>query len=35
MHHVRVGRVILLILNVAIVTYLIVNIRYRRRAHLP
>jgi uncharacterized membrane protein (DUF2068 family) len=35
MHHVRFGRVILLILNVAIVTYLILNIRHRRRAHLP
>jgi uncharacterized membrane protein (DUF2068 family) len=35
MHHVRVGRVVLLVLNVAIVGYLIVNIRFRRRAHLP
>lgn len=35
MHHVRAGRIILLILNVVIVTYLIVNIRWRRRAHLP
>jgi uncharacterized membrane protein (DUF2068 family) len=34
-YHLRVGRVILLVLNVAIVTYLIVNIRFRRRAHLP
>jgi uncharacterized membrane protein (DUF2068 family) len=34
-HHIRAGRIILLILNVAIVTYLIVNIRHRRRAHLP
>jgi uncharacterized membrane protein (DUF2068 family) len=35
MHHIRFGRVVLLILNVAIVTYLIRNIRFRRRAHLP
>jgi len=35
MHHVRAGRVVLLIVNVVIVTYLIVNIRFRRRAHLP
>jgi len=35
MHHLRAGRVILLVLNVAIVTYLIMNIRFRRRAHLP
>ncbi len=34
-HHLRAGRVILLILNVAIVAYLIMNIRFRRRAHLP
>ena len=34
-HHLRVGRVILFILNVAIVAYLIMNIRFRRRAHLP
>ena len=33
--HLRVGRVILLVLNVAIVAYLIMNIRFRRRAHLP
>ena len=33
LHHLRVGRVILLVLNVAIVAYLIVNIRFRRRAH--
>jgi len=35
MHHVRIGRVILLVLNVAIVAYLVMNIRFRRRAHLP
>jgi uncharacterized membrane protein (DUF2068 family) len=35
MHHLRVGRVVLLILNVVIVAYLIMNIRFRRRAHLP
>jgi uncharacterized membrane protein (DUF2068 family) len=35
MHHLRVGRVVLLVLNIAIVTYLILNIRFRRRAHLP
>ena len=35
MHHVHVGRVILLVLNVVIVIYLIRNIRSRRRAHLP
>lgn len=34
-HHIRVGRVILLVLNVAIVAYLAMNIRFRRRAHLP
>jgi uncharacterized membrane protein (DUF2068 family) len=34
LHHVRAGRIILLILNVAIVAYLSVNIRSRRRAHL-
>jgi uncharacterized membrane protein (DUF2068 family) len=33
--HLRVGRVILLVLNVAIVVYLITNIRSRRHAHLP
>ena len=33
--HLRVGRVILLVLNVAIVVYLTMNIRFRRRAHLP
>ena len=33
--HLRVGRVVLLILNVVIVAYLIMNIRFRRRAHLP
>jgi uncharacterized membrane protein (DUF2068 family) len=32
-HHIRFGRVILLVLNVVIVTYLIVNIRHRRAAH--
>ena len=31
--HLRVGRVLLLILNVAIVTYLIRNIRHRQAAH--
>ena len=35
LHHVRFGRIVLLLLNVMIVTYLIVNIRRRRRAHLP
>jgi len=35
MHHLRAGRVILLVLNVVIVAYLIANIRFRRRAHLP
>jgi uncharacterized membrane protein (DUF2068 family) len=35
MHHLRVGRIVLLILNLVIVRYLIVNIRFRRRAHLP
>ena len=35
LHHVRVGRVILLVLNVVIVMYLVLNIRLRRRAHLP
>jgi uncharacterized membrane protein (DUF2068 family) len=35
MHHVRVGRVFLLVLNVAIVGYLIMNIRLRRREHHP
>jgi uncharacterized membrane protein (DUF2068 family) len=34
-HHVRAGRVVLLVLNVVIVAYLIMNIRVRRRAHLP
>jgi uncharacterized membrane protein (DUF2068 family) len=34
MRHLRVGRVILFVLNVTIVAYLIVNIRRRRRAHL-
>ncbi len=34
-HHIRVGRVVLLILNVVIVAYLALNIRFRRRAHLP
>jgi uncharacterized membrane protein (DUF2068 family) len=33
LHHVRVGRAILLVLNVAIVAYLIANIRARRAAH--
>ena len=32
-HHLRVGRVILLVLNVAIVAYLVINIRQRRAAH--
>jgi uncharacterized membrane protein (DUF2068 family) len=31
MHHVRVGRVVLLVLNLAIVAYLVINIRQRRR----
>jgi uncharacterized membrane protein (DUF2068 family) len=30
MHHVRVGRVVLLVLNLAIVAYLVINIRQRR-----
>ena len=34
-HHLRIGRVILLILNVAIVGYLITNIRLRRREVRP
>ena len=34
MHHVRAGRVILLVLNLAIVAYLVINIRQRRAAHL-
>ena len=33
--HLRVGRVVLLVLNVVIVAYLVTNIRFRRRAHLP
>jgi uncharacterized membrane protein (DUF2068 family) len=32
-HHLRVGRVLLLVVNVAIVAYLIVNIRSRRASH--
>jgi uncharacterized membrane protein (DUF2068 family) len=32
LHHVRLGRALLLVLNVAIVAYLIVNIRARRAA---
>jgi uncharacterized membrane protein (DUF2068 family) len=32
-HHLRFGRALLLVLNVAIVAYLIVNIRARRAAH--
>jgi uncharacterized membrane protein (DUF2068 family) len=31
-HHLRVGRVILLVVNVAIVRYLVINIRQRRAA---
>jgi uncharacterized membrane protein (DUF2068 family) len=31
-HHLRVGRVILLVLNVAIVAYLVINVRQRRAA---
>ena len=34
-HHLRVGRVVLLILNVVIVGYLIMNIRHRRREARP
>ncbi|HVV53387.1 MAG TPA: DUF2127 domain-containing protein [Polyangia bacterium] len=33
-HHLRVGRAALLVLNVAIVLYLIANIRRRRAAHV-
>ncbi len=33
LRHLRVGRAILLVLNVAIVSYLIMNIRSRRAAH--
>jgi uncharacterized membrane protein (DUF2068 family) len=33
LHHLRVGRALLLIVNIAIVAYLIVNIRARRAAH--
>ena len=32
-HHLRLGRALLLVLNVVIVAYLIVNIRARRAAH--
>ncbi|HEX3903202.1 MAG TPA: DUF2127 domain-containing protein [Polyangia bacterium] len=35
LHHLRVGRVVLLVLNVVIVMYLVRNIRSRRRAQLP
>ena len=35
LHHVRVGRVILLVLNIVIVGYLIVNIRHRRARLRP
>ena len=34
-HHLRVGRVVLLVLNVVIVGYLIMNIRLRRREARP
>jgi uncharacterized membrane protein (DUF2068 family) len=33
LHHLRLGRVVLLVLNVAIVSYLILNIRARRAEH--
>jgi uncharacterized membrane protein (DUF2068 family) len=33
LRHLRVGRVILLVLNVAIVAYLFINIRQRQRVH--
>jgi uncharacterized membrane protein (DUF2068 family) len=33
LHHLRFGRALLLVLNVAIVAYLVVNIRARRAAH--
>ena len=32
-HHVRVGRVILFLLNLVIVAYLVRNVRRRRAAH--